>query len=623
MGINIKELIKKESKYASKASKLIKQKESLYSKLDNTGTVDEKAKIEENISKLDNQFSNVMTALNNTRIKIDKEMVSRVSKPREDKTKYRSVKKRGTQNKVFKRRSRDYSDQSQDNTRYGKTHVYGSSDAKADKVKTSGGVYAARSREEFRFNTEEQTNILSEILKVLRGDSKEEKKDRKDRKKQSKISRFAKKMAPQISAFNGIMDKLVVGLGSLAFLPQLKDMFYGGATGANDDVKTSGKTSKGILSKIVPDYLTYEGHMKFAEKHQKTKAFEKSSRLSKLGDVKTKSDEDIYLSKQLAQSEDWKRTKGVIKKYKSYATAGFDIKSKRSPHKEDSSHYKGIKVDLGTRPITSKWGGTEAEQNAVKKELVKFIYELGLRGATKIIFEYDDNTPKDLIKVLKDEAIPLLKKKGVNFLVEKTAGTGEHLDVMYDKKYALKQEDIAQITKSDAVESMKEVSMGGIFDTIGVDFNKAKKTMSDRFKTIKNRLASGESIRESMMDFKLKPRQKPLSDAESNTMTMSEQVEQEAKKNKYYQMLSGGTLGKNGGIIKDIPKLRKPDAIQELKDEESQIREEIKTKEMKKQGQTSPVIISSNDNNSTTINNSGNGGDKFGYIYDEESNLFF
>ena len=627
MGINIKDLIKKEEKYTSKANKIIDKKNSLYSRLESASTLEEKAKIEENISKLDTQFANVMGALNDTRINIDREMISKVSKPRKDKSKIRSTRQKSKSSRVYKR-SRKNTANDYDDTFSKKTFNYQAKDEHTQKVKPKSGVYESRAREESKAQKEEHISILEKILKVLVGDSKEEK---KDRKKLSKLSNIKKRIgsgaSSGMSAFSGYMDTAMLGLGGLAMYPQLKEMFFEGATDRKGNAIKPEKTPGfGKLSKFIPDYLKYDEHMKFAEERTKSKQFKKSPHLSKIKGLDTLGDKDVYLSKKLAESRDWERTKDVIKKYKSTVTAGFDIQSKRSPHKKGSSHYKGIKVDLRTKHITSGWGESKSEQNVVLKELTKFIYELSLRGATRIIYEYTDTTPPDMVKEIKKQMVPLLRKKGVDFIVQKTNGTGEHLDVMYDKKYALKKEDISQISKKTIGDSTQEADMdGGIFGALGVDFQKTKKILEDKFKTVRDRLVRGESIKDTMMDVKLSPDyiNKTSGDGKKILKSSFEGAGVDTS-----IMGSPTTTGSKRGLknttLKHIreymQKANNPDAIQELKNEENQLKEEKRSAEAKMQAQQPSMVMSSNDNNSTTINNI-NGENKFGYIYDSESDL--
>jgi hypothetical protein len=626
MGINIKDLIKKEEKYTSKANKIIKQKDSLYSRLESASTLEEKAKIEENISKLDTQFANVMGALNDTRINIDREMISKVSKPRKDKSKFKSTRQKSKSSKVYKR-SRKNTVNDYDETFSNKTYNYQSKDEHTQKVKPKSSIYESRAREESKAQKEEPISILEKILKVLVGDSKEEKKDRKKLSKLSKIKkRIGSKASSGMSAFSGYMDTAMLGLGGLAMYPQLKEMFFEGATDRKGDAIKPEKTP-GLdkLSKFIPDYLKYDEHMKWAEGHDKGKQFKKSPHLSKIEGMDVKG-EDKYISKKFAESKEYKALKRFVGEHKSYITAGFDIKSKRSPHKKDSSHYKGIKVDLGTRQITEKWGKTKEEKELVLKEMAKFIIQLGKSGATQIIFEYGDSTPMDFVKAL-EEYIPSFKKHGVNFQIIKTAGTGEHLDVKYDEKYALKKEEISQISKASLNDGIQEASKEtGIFGALGVDFQKTKKILEDKFKTVRDRLVRGESIKDTMMDFKLQPgsAQKTKSAEDTNTILKSHLEGTGINSDNMGSPMATGSKGLKNTTLKHVrdymQKSSNPDAIQELKKEEEQLKEEKRSAEAKMQGQQPAVVMSSNDNNSTTINNI-NGENKFGYIYDSESDL--
>lgn len=635
MGINIKNLITKEAKHASKANRLIKEKEALYSKLDNAKNIEEKAKIEEKISRIDNKFLIVMKNLNKVWIEIDKEEINKISKPKSNpKTKFKSRAKKG---RVYKKKMPT----SKKATRMDDGHtkiIYESDDeskVKTPKIKPKSGIYTSKAREEAMANTEEQTDILSKILKLLSDDSKEDKKDKKKKSKLSKLgSRFGKKAGSGMSAFSGIMDKVVVGMGAMALLPQLKEMFFEGATdkdGRPIDPKSIGSLVDDLMkpvTKLLPKVLDYGEHKKYSQKYLGRQKMAKSEHLSKIEGVKTKYDEGYghYLSKDLAQSKEWGESKKVIKKYKSYVTSAFDLAGEGG-HMKGSSHYKGIKVDLGTRQITSQWkAGDEESQVQVSRHLLKFIRELFQSGATKILFEYTDDTPKDLVDYLKLKMIGKFKKQGWNLVLKKVPKeAGEHLDVKYDEKYSLKKEEMKNISK-DLDKETSDNALSKLSDMFGVDSNNLKSTLKKRYETLRDKIARGDTPKSKISSQHYDPqvaqasgRGKAYKDFMKVTYSASDLAkDREDLLKEGYVVTKEGHIVKKHNIVKSTPSLRKPDDIQMLKDDENQMMEEKRSKERMQSQSQGGIVVSSNDDNSTVINNNTNG-DKFGYIYDSES----
>lgn len=496
MGVDYKALMKQELYYIRQAEKHLAEKQSLSSKLKRTDIIDEKMKIAKRMNAVDKYSKASLDKLNEVQSEMQEiqlawhkeELQEAKSSQKNLSSKRYRTRSRNTNisNKVVKGRGIAKSMIEPKSTE-SKQNI--ESKPKISKSEEKNSLYATSKEKELKQEAI-QTNILEKILDVLINGKPSIKRNNVEKKEDDILPFYKKflnsfkrdKKTDDSSLIDSIFKKAVAVLtgGSVAALlaGTLRNFFMNDGTKNNIVPK-----QYGLGRSAVEDIPESDNLVNLAKA--------KSSHLTRSNIKQSKDRPNATISKKLYESKTWKNVEKTIKNYRAVITEGWadpneewiDAKGvkRKGRHMKGSGHYQGRKIDIRTTSFT---GG----QNPKKYEqLLSMIDSLLMDGATHILFEFDDRTPKDFLKLF-DKRYDKTKE----VTRERTKGTGEHLDVSFDKSFAVKQKD-AVYTPSKATTLMgvpksKKSDSFAFLD----DIKKQSKGTYDKFK---NFIQSGANIR--------------------------------------------------------------------------------------------------------------------------------
>jgi hypothetical protein len=360
------------------------------------------------------------------------------------------------------------------------------------KTPEASSLYSTTAEKELKEESE-QTVLLNKILKALNSSNKLNKDTDKKQNKQSILSSIFRRSSKEssgggmMSMLGGLKGKMLmeglkiagIAIGGGTILYQLKNLLENSAS--QRETESGGKLSP--TGDPIKDLMYFLKPQTIKKDINKSKDL---ASLDKLMPKKMLKYEGMGISKKFSETKSFDRFKDIIGKYDSYITEGYA----ESGHK---GHKKGITVDLGTRQITQSNEDTETKI----KLFSKFVMELFTRAkATKIIYEYSNDSDPDFVRLAK-QLPQMFAKRGYKFIMIQTQGTGEHLDVKFDEKYAIKKKN-NEASLSKAMRDGLEEENNPFLSAIGVPTKDYKKSLSSTLSKIGQHITGTRTKRQDL-----------------------------------------------------------------------------------------------------------------------------